>query len=247
LRLRIDETTKSVASGESWNFLGGVATLFFGDPQDKEFIVYNYQPRRFVESRPVFVFDGESETFIAISNWTDKGASGVWYSKTFGRVGTIELAKGTMPRISERASILPMLAGNYSGDRGTMQIRTKPQKSRIAHAFYPVAISGTFIDKDAHDAKSAIVGGSYDFYTGALRINLDDARRGFGRRVDGRAEIFWPPGASSLLHGLLKQKPAIFALEKKPPQFVNSSLLPVTQRGQKNKKSAGVLRKTSTR
>jgi hypothetical protein len=217
VRLNIQASSKEVKGGEKWDYLHGSATLFFGNSTQREFIAYQFLPRRYLKTRRVFMFDGNGESFLSITRWTKNGAEGVWFSKNFGRVGTIELVRGGVPKISSKVPILASVAGNYSGKFGRIQLTTKSSLSTNDSAYYPIKIFGSVVDYREKDRRTIVVGGDYDFYGGTLSLELDDQRKALGHFSAGSAEIFWP---ATVRQGspLGPQQPQSFAVEPEPIQ-----------------------------
>jgi hypothetical protein len=65
-----------------------------------------------------FTFQSDSnDYFVVIGNWRTGYVGGVLYSRSFGRVGTFEMQKGTRPEVAIGMATLANPAGQFSGPK----------------------------------------------------------------------------------------------------------------------------------
>ena len=153
-----------------------VSTLFFAEPQDKEFIVYRQQAGRDVMRgvTPLLLGDdSESEAFMLLNRWDKHGISGVWYSKVHGRIGKIFLMRQRFPRLATGALLVPHVRGRKQNARYAFELRVQNGLAQQADVIFPALIRGTLNDT-AQDKIHQITSGDYDFYRGLVKLNYDD-------------------------------------------------------------------------
>ncbi|MEZ4742342.1 MAG: hypothetical protein R3B45_07835 [Bdellovibrionota bacterium] len=192
LRLEIKSRHQEKKNGESWFYLYGSATLFFGDGKNKEFISYRFLPRRYVPARKIFIFDGNGETLFAVNQWMQGGLKGFWYSKNFGRVGTVEMVKSRMPSIAKKAQLMNSLTQQFSEKKAKLRLEVKSGISLNSKDVYPLEIRGWLADGGLDAKRVSIANGLFDFYTGALNIQLEDNRLISGVSSDNGVELYIP-------------------------------------------------------
>lgn len=193
MRLQINGQEAKNKKGEVWQFLSGHASLFFGKDRFDEFIVHEFQPRRYVKERPYFTFDGNGEIFITIDRWSKKSLSGTVYSKNYGIIGTVDLVANRIPAITKDMAIIPGINGEYENETSKIYLHANSGKSSSPRDYYPMEVFGWAIDKrSGSHKKSVIVKGTYDFYTGIASLKLDDHRQIFGKINQETSQFFWP-------------------------------------------------------
>jgi len=171
-----------------------VATLYFGEGDSSEFIAYRLGTAAFPPvDGSAFVLDGPGETFLVVDSWDAQGLKGVWYSKTFGRVGTVELQKDVVPPLSGAALVMGQVGGSYQNDSWDFDVATAANISESAGEFYPIKVYGSAREKLADSRRRTITEGAFDFYADALAFRLDDGRIASGRLTLGGLQLYWPP------------------------------------------------------
>ena len=141
-----------------------VITLFFGEPQNKEFIVYQ---QNIVGAR---VIDGNSEMFVRVDGWDKARLGGVWYSKRYGRIGKVFFRREQFPRLPQKAQLIPAVAGRRDGKRYLIDLQVENRLSHKDDVIFPAQITGTVIDK-TDDRNYAISEAGYNFYRGIVTIS----------------------------------------------------------------------------
>lgn len=151
-----------------------ISTLFFAEPQHKEFIVYRqHAGHEVMRSATPLLLGGEddSEALLLLNRWDKRGIGGVWYSKVYGRIGKIFLIRAHFPRLETNATLVPSLQGRRQGSRFGFELQVR--NSIAQHTASPAQISGTL--NDALQEKTyQITGGKYDFYRGLVELNYED-------------------------------------------------------------------------
>ena len=199
--------TKSTENPHNQNkiFVSTTAVVYYGRSISDQYITQRYQPRSFY-IRPGFALSAAaSDSFIIVEEWKKGFIRGVWYSRNFGRVGTVELLKGksAAAQIPTSLGILPPWHGEFEGIK-------KVGGDIFKRWFYIIYsnVSGGFVDAtvpfmgsyqpDARISKiEAMERGRFDPYTGALGWTF--AANGGISIVnghvlhDGRLALHWPP------------------------------------------------------
>jgi len=171
-----------------------VSALYFGVPGNNEFIAYRFDQFPKSEFAGRMVLDGPGEAFFVITAFGSNGLSGVWYSKTHGRIGTVSFAKNSMPPLMvDEKLLMHGLSGKYSGAYWQFELKVAANVSENSREFYPLRMFGSAREKGVSQKRRLIQDGSYDFYSGSVALRLDDGRTVVGRIKDGSAELFWPP------------------------------------------------------
>jgi hypothetical protein len=178
---------------------------YLGKTAGENFNTHRYSPRSFY-IRPGFTLNGISaDSFINIVEWRRGLLRGVWYSHSFGRVGTVQLIKGNeVPAISSRATLVPSFVGQFTGPDGGGD---SGSSSRWFNLIFP-AQPGNLVDSLFHFTGSfqsivdispieGITEGVYDPYS--EKIAWLFARGGVTTLISGQVssdrniKLFWPP------------------------------------------------------
>ena len=149
-----------------------ISTLFFAEPQRKEFIVYRHHAGRDVMRgvTPLLLGnEGEGEAFLLLNRWDKRGIGGVWYSKVHGRIGKIFLMREHFPRLETNATLVPSLQGRRQGTRFGFELQVHNGVAQQTDKVFPAQISGTLSDA-GQEKQYQITGGSYDFYRGIVEL-----------------------------------------------------------------------------
>jgi hypothetical protein len=168
--------------------------------------------RRTFYLRPGFTLEGpNADTFLVIDEWKKEFIRGVWYSKSFGRVGTFELLKGIKPELPKSFSVNPSLEGQYLGptDRTPetneiwwLQATVPPQIPPFEKS--TVSLRGEFQLRGAISLSRAFESGAYDIYTNNFNwVNEEEkSARLFTGTVSSQQElkIVWPGAPLFLVH-----------------------------------------------
>ena len=141
-----------------------VITLFFGEPRHKEFIVYQ---QSIVEER---IIDGNGEMFMRVDSWDKARLSGVWYSKSYGRIGKVFFTREHFPRLPQKTQLVPAVAGRRDGKRYLVNLQVENRLSPKADLIFPAQITGTVTDK-SDNRSYAISEAGYNFYRGIITIS----------------------------------------------------------------------------
>jgi hypothetical protein len=161
--------------------------------------------RRVFYLNPGFALESpEADNFAVIGDWRAGYVSGVWYSRTYGRLGTFELRKGSMPGIPQKMAVFPLVAGEYQGPvDGPATLRNQTlvnigAPGQMASEKELFQLQGNYRMPKAGSATAAFDAAVLDLNTGYLGILL---RNPGGDRLvtgtpvgDGKLEILWPVG-----------------------------------------------------
>ena len=171
--------------------LVGVASAYFGEGDSSELIAYRFDPVAWSGQLPL-VLDGVGEVFVVVDAWDDARMLGTWYSKTLGRIGTVELQPKVVPALEAGHHSMPKLSGSYQGGDWDLSIAATANLSERTGDFYPLRINGWARDKADEARRRTIKDGAYDFYTGRLALHLDDGRMAIGRIEAEGLQLYWP-------------------------------------------------------
>jgi hypothetical protein len=169
------------------------------------FMVHRYEARSFY-LRPGFTLNGaSSDSFINVVEWRRGFIRGVWYSHSFGRVGTVEMVKGNdLPSLPVEAKLLPTFVGEFSGpnrrsnnDRGARWFKLLFPAQPGGYSDGQVHFRGSYQTVAGETAIEGIRDGAFDPYTGRMAWVM--TRNGASTlisgsiRSNGHLDLFWPP------------------------------------------------------
>lgn len=169
-----------------------------------DFVTQRYEPRSFY-LRPGFTLNGQSsDSYINVVEWKQGFIRGVMYSHAFGRVGTVQLVKDTLPSIPSAAKIVRNFVGEFDGPLASNGSVIRQRWFKLLFPAQPTDLSNNLIKfKGAFQALVDVTAiedindGTYDPYTG--RIGWIIARDTDSTLVSGTVDndavvkLFWPP------------------------------------------------------
>jgi len=183
-------TYQEQKGGEKILKISTVATLSFGSDQSAEKIAYRFIPREFPNPlvKPRFILSGlenNVDAFLKITAFGNGIVRGEWMSMIFGRVGTFEVRKESLPAIvlPADADRFKELSAKYDEKLREIQLRVFQNRNSadIANPFFPLDIGG-WIRLKSGGAREPLFGGSYDFYTGKIGIKWGEDRWLIGKQ-----------------------------------------------------------------
>ncbi len=184
--------------------ISSTATLHLGKDISSPFITQMFEPRSFY-IRPGFTLNGpNTDTFINISQWKKGFIRGDLYSHAFGRVGTVQLIKGTPPAAPEEAEIVRSFVGEFEGPLDSSGVSAKLRWFRFLFPVQPndltdhlIRFSGSYTPVLGLAPVHTIDRGTFDPFTGVLGwiIEKDGAATFSNGSMDknGNAQMYWPP------------------------------------------------------
>ena len=202
-------------------FVSTNATLYFGSTGQKDVKTFRYGAQSFF-LRPGFMLAAVgTDSFIIIEEWMNGYIRGTWYSRSFGKVGTIQMIKAPLPSLSSNASLVPRWSGEFE------DVIYNDNRGKINHWFkmlIPSTISGS------KDGAIDFVGsyqtlttlttiqplevGKYDIYTGALAwvFSANEGVTLVSGRVqsDGSLLMYWPPTPHLFMTWMGDYRPSLF-------------------------------------
>ena len=206
LRLNVIPTVATInPHNENEIFVSTTAVTHFGRTMSQDFWPQQLEKRSFY-LRPGFTLESpNTDGFLQIIDWRKGYITGVWYSHAYGRVGTVQLVKGTaLPTLDEAAKVTPSIDGQF---RGPSMSSTSDLRWTFASAI-PTQPVGRKQSTFSFEGSTLLSGGiippirvalgTYDIYTGALSwLSAEDAPRMVMGQVDdtGQMSLLWP-GAS---------------------------------------------------
>jgi len=179
-----------------------IANLFFGPSNSGEFLVYPFAGGYYSDSAPYFVFSGKGEAFLQVSKWYEGSLQGIWYSKTYGRVGSVILKKHPI-QIPQKKHLteIKKLSGTYSGPEAKFSLLAQSGVSMSSYNFFPLGIKGVVVRAKDSSSKGRIEGASLDFYTGKFAMKLATDEIIVGEQTSRGIDLFWGAGGSLGLAG----------------------------------------------
>jgi hypothetical protein len=153
---------------------------------------------------PGFALQGpNSDDFLVIQDWKQGYVRGVWYSRSYGRVGTFELQKGTKPEIDKNMKLVGGIEGQFLGPKDSpvfmrnqwwFQVRAPGQVAKANQS--GVNLLGQY--RLAGNVTQIFTSANYDIYTGTMNLL---AHKSEGDRIlkgyslgDGQMSVLWPVG-----------------------------------------------------
>lgn len=190
LDLRVTPTDKST-------LLFATGTMLFGEGGD-ETIPFLFEETSYPSPlAPVVVLKSARRgTDPVIQLWSpgDGKLRGVWFSRQFGRVGTVELSNSAMPVLSDGAKVFKKISGKYkSKNISDWRVEIDVRKAAtFPSPFYPNGFRGWFYKKapipPPEYLRFPIIGGAFDFFTGRIAFEVDFSNFGKGAWVGQRED-----------------------------------------------------------
>lgn len=174
-------------------YVSANAWLYFDDPNESnEFIGYKFDQRPYLDTAPNFLFEGSGDAFFRVTSWTTTAIVGEWYSKVYGRVGTVQLVRSNGFFNMDSQMLLPGLSGQYQGPMWELDLTVRGNSDDFNEGgFYPLRVAGVGRIPDL-TAAHPISAGTYDFYTNTIAIEMDGQRIGLGNLDHEGLDLFWP-------------------------------------------------------
>ncbi len=189
-------------------YLSGSAEVNFDQvAASSEKLTYRIDRRPWLYSNGGMVLEGTGEAFGVVKEWRDGLVILDWYSRNFGRVGTIELLKGELPQLPQGLASVPSITGTFKGGY-SIELRAVPTDSTEKepdNPYYPMFVSGTTLAKGSEVA-IAIKDGVYDFYSGALTFENQFENYFFGKRVNADQLKLFFTGNNEFAYPIIEMK-----------------------------------------
>jgi hypothetical protein len=170
-----------------------VATLYFGEGDSSEFVAFRFDKTGFSKDGSPLVLDGPGEGFFVVNEWRKETITGAWYSKSRGRIGTVELQRNLVPILEKNYTQMREISGSFEGKYWVYELSVSANISDDEHEIYPLRVFGWAKEKRPGSRRRQIEGGSYDYFTQALGFSLDDGRTVVGNKLGRGMQLFWPP------------------------------------------------------
>ena len=163
------------SGGDSSLNFSAAARLYFGGHDSGESLSYQFAERSLPLDARNFVLnraDADVNAIIQVQSIKNGIIKGVWYSRTFGRVGPFELRRNGLPELPAGAAMIEAMTGPYESEDWNLNIQVALGQSAIntQNPFYPLAFHGSL--NASYSPYFAVSGGSFDFYTGRIAFNL---------------------------------------------------------------------------
>lgn len=184
-------------------YISGAFVFVFGAPSAQAPIwAQRFDRKAFYVKGGFTLDDHNSDAFLQITRWSKAYVEAVLYSRAFGRVGTVQLLKGSMPSISPQAVLIPNPLGEFEGPITTGDMnrwwwfQTVAQTQTSGREKSTFSFKGEIQTTDGIIARRPIDVGAFDFYSGAIAFTAGlggDQERSFSgnARSDGM-NLLWP-------------------------------------------------------
>lgn len=196
-------------------YVSGVLAASVGESLSSEKLVYRFEQRPWLDSGGAMTLQGPSEGFGVVREWRNGFIAMDWYSKNFGRVGTIELVSSDLPVLPEGLKKMKAFDGEYLGENYFFKIMAGPahgDADEPHNPFRPLAIHGFFQARYSGvtlKPRYVVEDGIYDFYTGAISILGRDENYITGKVEESGLKLF-VPGANEFGNKLIPRGDAVY-------------------------------------
>jgi hypothetical protein len=203
LRLNVlASTSTDNTHNENLVYVTGSAMAHFGRSLSNDFFVQQFEHRTFYVTEAFTLESVNADMFFQVKEWRQGFVQGVAYSHAFGRIGTFEVIKGAqLPTFSSAAKFLPSVVSDFTGPQGYA-----PDLDNLWHFDLTTAVQSFRRDISTLQfqgsvafnpagtiPRRAVDRGSFDFYTGAIGLEVADGRVISGKVADsGTMNLFWP-------------------------------------------------------
>lgn len=162
--------------------ISAVANLFFGPFDTYRVLTYRFKDQKFNLLAKNILFRRPEEDVDAILKIVDIGDEwfkGIWYSIRYGRVGVFFVTKDPDLPIPTDYPIIDNMGVEYDSEKLFLDLDIGLARTPFLteNPFYPLFFSGYFTFKKNFASRLMITGGSYDFYTGKIGLELNDGMR----------------------------------------------------------------------
>jgi hypothetical protein len=173
--------------------LSSTARIYFGGFASSESLYYKFKQSEYQIFGSTFLLQNiaaDTDAIIQIEEISQDQIKGSWYSILFGRVGSFIVCKSSCAPPSRQINKMTALGGVYLSKKWVIDLSLARENTPIAtqNPFFPLNFRGNTALKKVPDFNS-IIGGSYDFYTGKIGLQIEDGSFFFGER---------PPAGNSL-------------------------------------------------
>jgi len=168
------------------------------------FFTQRYEPRSSYWVPGFTLNDSKTDSYINVAEWKRGYIRGTWYSHAFGKVGTVQLVKGSLPPIPEAAAMVPSFAGEFEGPMAPDGSVAKLRWFKFLFPTQPTDLIGQLIKYTGSyqplvgiTAVHDIERGTFDPYTGVFGwiISKGEAATFASGYIgsDNNARMYWPP------------------------------------------------------
>lgn len=184
------------------------AGLYFGDSGSQESLHYKFKQAIYKPFGNSFILqniEDDTDALLLIEEIKGDYIRGSWYSILFGRVGSFLVQKHSVLKLPEGLSVMGSLSGNYIGEKWQIELQVSRESTpnNTQNPFFPLNFRGVSSLKSIPDFNK-IIGGSFDFYTGKIGIQIEDGSYFFGEKRDNRTLLLKRP-TPGVLRPLLPQ------------------------------------------
>ena len=162
--------------------LSSVANLYFGGFDSNEVLSYRFQDQIVSILRDRIVLqrtENDVDAIIKITEVSKSFVKGSWYSILFGKVGTFFVTRNAVPELPNIQPLMKSLTSEFKSKNFflDLDIFLGQTPYNTENPFFPLQLSGYFAYRNGITSRIMITGGSYDFYTGKIGIEVQNGRR----------------------------------------------------------------------
>lgn len=179
--------------------ISATASFFLGKDFSGAFTVQYFDPRSFY-LRPGFMLSGaKADSIFQIASWKSGYISGIWLSKSFGKVGSFELLKDEMPSLPTSAMAMQTFAGDFIQDLNGIKrwVRFQFPTQADQNNSHTIPFTGSYQSILGNSPVRLIEEGAFDPFTGKFGWMIKQNNiETFGSgeiRENGDAYLFFPP------------------------------------------------------
>lgn len=186
-------------TSKGYSYLTGSSRHYWQNKITNNYTEFRFKPRRYVSSRPVFMFEGDTDGIFYVNGFYKNGLVGSWYSKSSGYLGKVVLKKGVPWADLPLDKASSVIATAYKSESSTLKLRVKPAVSKSSYDFFPNKLYGVSIKNGEKKPDLYYVGGVFDRRSGYVGL-LKDTRQVVTGAIDiNSVKISETPTAVDLL------------------------------------------------
>lgn len=185
-----------------------LSQLYFSGGEEK--ISYHFNRRTWLIPSKPMIIRGEPETYGVVREWRKNLIIMDWYSRNYGRVGTVELTKNETPALPSEFIQVPSMASDFLGPKLKLKLNAKLSGRRdweTNNPYFPLDILGDIALNADPGILLRIETGAYDFYTGAVVIRNKNGNSLYGSMNEqGSGLRLFLPGVNWLSYPVFEMK-----------------------------------------
>lgn len=168
--------------GENQFLISSIASLYFGDFNGSEILSYRFEDQKVNVLTGQMVIErteDDVDALLKITSFDSNTVIGDWYSIIHGKVGTFRMQRNSTPQLPDGAIVMDEVEGSFASLSLKLDLDTRLGQTPVntENPFFPLTFSGYFAYQGRTTSRLMISGGSYDFYTGKIGLEIADGAR----------------------------------------------------------------------